>query len=104
MPSDEPEPRLRSERTVPLNVPIPYLLRERLDGLKKRLEDADADAKLYEIVAMLIFHAQEDKTKLRELYEKYRSAPPEAAAFKGESGDVIPFRRRSRGRPNKSSR
>jgi hypothetical protein len=99
MASDESEPRLRKERTVPLNVPIPYQLRDRLDKLKELLDDAKPN--LYEMVAMLILHAEEDQAKLRELYDRYMSAPPEAASLRTESGEVVPFRRRGRGRPRR---
>jgi hypothetical protein len=97
MPSDESEPRLRKERTVPLNVPIPYQLRDRLDSLKALLDDAKPN--LYEIVAMLILHAEEDPAKLRELYDRYMGARPETANLAKDSGEVVPFRRRRRGRP-----
>jgi hypothetical protein len=97
MASDESEPRLRKERTVPLNVPLPYELRERLDALKALLDDAKPN--LYEIVAMLILHAEEDPAKLREQYDRYMSALPEAARLEKDSGEVVPFRRRGRGRP-----
>jgi hypothetical protein len=94
--------RLRDERAVPLNVPIPYPLRDRLDDLKKALDDADLPAvPVREIVATLLLFAEEDGVKLRDLVERYRNASPGQAAIGGASGSgtVIPFKKRSQGRP-----
>ena len=58
--------RLRDERPAPLNVPIPYPLRDRLDELKKALDDADLPGvPIREIVATLLLLAEEDGAKLR---------------------------------------
>lgn len=97
--------RLRDERTVPLNVPIPYLLRNRLDELKELLDDADLPGvPVREIVAALVLFAEEDGTKLRGLVEEYRNAPPERWAIGSSSGGgkVVPFRKRAPGRPRSS--
>lgn len=94
--------RLRDERPVPLNVPIPYPLRDRLDELKKVLDDADLPGvPIREIIATLVLYAEEDGPKLRALIEQYRNAPPEQWAIGGasEGGKVVPFRKRSQGRP-----
>jgi len=99
MPRDK---RLRDERSVPLNVPIPYPLRDRLDDLKKALDDADLPGvPIREIVATLLLFAEEDGAKLRDLIEQYRNAPPGQAAIGGMAspGKVIPFRKRMPGRP-----
>jgi hypothetical protein len=99
---DTEEPRLRKERTVQLNVPIPYQLRDRLDAILKELGAAGApDASLKEVVAMLVLHSEEDQAKLFAKLLDYRNALPERAAFAIEVGTVLPFRQRGRGRPRK---
>lgn len=99
MSGHEDERRLRNERTVALNVPIPYPLRDRLDALIRELDLGGANPRLYELVATLILHAEEDRDKLVELYNAYRNATPEAAALKQAAGTVVQFRRRRPGRP-----
>jgi hypothetical protein len=105
MTPDEGERRLRWERTVPLNVPIPFPLRERLDGLLKRLDLAGAsDATLKELIAVLCLNAEEDKDKLFTMLIEYRNVPPEAASLAGEdTAEVLQFRRRGQGRPRKKN-
>jgi hypothetical protein len=101
MDSGNDEPRLRRERAVPLNVPIPYQLRDRLDAILHELDQAGADTTLKEVVAMLLFHAEEDRKTLFDMWLAYRNAPPEAAAFAKEDGNILPFRQRKRGRPTR---
>src|SRR5690242_8775270 len=94
--------RLRDERTVPLNVPIPYPLRDRLQALQEVLDDANLPAvPIREIVSTLILFAEEDGAKLAALIAKYRAASPSAAALGDESSGakVVPFRKRAQGRP-----
>lgn len=94
--------RLRDERPVPLNVPIPYPLRDRLDELQKILDDADLPGvPIREIIATLVLFSEEDGKKLRHLIENYRNAPPERWAIGSASGGgkVIPFRKHAQGRP-----
>jgi hypothetical protein len=97
-------PRLRRERTVPLNVPIPYPLRNRLDELLDELDLAGAETTLKELVALVIFHAEEDRAKLFQLWVDYRNAAPEDAALgTPQPGQVIPFRQPRIGRPRKNA-
>jgi hypothetical protein len=96
-------PRLRRERTVPLNVPIPYPLRSRLNDLLAELDHAGADTTLKELVAVLVLHAEENRDKLFRQWLRYRNAPPEAALLgKQPGGQVIPFRQPRVGRPRKN--
>jgi hypothetical protein len=83
------EPRLRNERTVPLNVPIPSQLRDRLDEIVRELDLAGAEPTLYGVVSMLILHAEEDRAKLFALWNEYRNALPEAAAARCGSSITI---------------
>jgi hypothetical protein len=94
--------RLRDEQPVPLNVPIPYPLRDRLQELQNELDDANLTAvPIREIIATLILFAEEDGAKLADLVTKYRDAPPDAASLGGASGGgkVVPFHKHSPGRP-----